>query len=99
MFEFTPEPGDEVETPSPDEPGETAALNEDVVSEVKAFRFTPSPAAASIIETAVDNTGLSRVDIINIALILMQNATAPELKGAIAEIINAKAAALFNSLK
>lgn len=70
-----------------------------VASEVKGFRFTPNQAASSILDSVTDKTGFSKADVLNVALVLMQGATEPEIMNAIRQLMADKTASFMSALK
>lgn len=68
-------------------------------NDLRAFRYTPSQVTGQILSRSEDATGMSKQDIITIALIVFQNATQVEINSVITSLMSDKSQALFNSLK
>lgn len=88
---------------TPDNPGETAALESAVETDeettFKGKRFIPNQATADIIDRTTKATGLSVTDLVNVSLILLQDATPAEIKRAIDAIQGDIADRLLKALK
>lgn len=80
--------------------GDEVTSAEDIpVTKIGGMRFVPIRVAALVLERSSKATGLSATDIINVSLVLFQNASREDLQNAIASLNADKAEALFNSLK
>lgn len=69
------------------------------VTVAKGFIYRPLRVQDDILKKASDATGLSSSDVISVALLLLGNATLPELRLAIQEHSGNKAEALLSALK
>ena len=78
---------------------EVQAADDVPTTKIGGMRFVPIRVAALVLERSSKATGLSPTDIINVSLVLFQNASRDELQQAISSLNADKAEALFNSLK
>lgn len=87
-------------TPEPAEQPETVIPAGDIpTTQSKGFIYRPMRVQTDILDRAEKATGLQQTDVIAVALILLQNATLPELRAAISAHSGDKAEALLNALK